>query len=102
VSGAPGGALPKGRDIPSVTRAASDISPERHRIPTCKNWLRNAMQPGSRDLLFGKPASYFDFLDNIAPVVNRARDPNDGRLRRQPKKCVLTKPNQLRIGVVQP
>ena len=89
---------PKGRHIPSVTRATGNISPERNRMPTCANWLRNVMQPGSRDLLFSKPASYFDFLDNIAPVVNRARDPNDDRLRPQTKKCILAKPDQLRIG----
>src|SRR2546430_17593323 len=35
------------------------------------------------------------------PVVNRARDPNDDRLRRQTKKCILAKPDQLRIGVVK-
>jgi len=92
---------PKGRHIPSVTRTTGNISPERRRMLTCANWLRNIMQPGSRDLLFSEPASYFNFLDDIVPVVNRARDPNDDRLRQQSKKCILAKPDQLRIGVVK-
>jgi hypothetical protein len=93
---------PEGRHIPSVTRTARDVAPERHRVPTRAKGLRNIMCLGSWDLVFSEPVSYADFFHDIGPVVHRARDSNDNRFRRQPEKSVLTKPHQFRIGVIQP
>lgn len=93
---------PKGRHIPSVTRAAGNVAPEGNWVPSRANGLRNIKYLGSRDLVFSEPVSYANFLHDIGPIVHRPRDPNDDGLRRQQEKGVLTKPNQFRIGVIQP